>query len=261
MTLQQKVLPFWKDHARVWFTQFEAIVGSYRPRDETKYRLVLSVLQQPEIEQVTDILINPPESNKYEVLKSRFISVYEVSETRQFQKLLNNVQLGDNKPSQLLRIMRDLAASNIPDDALRIMWMGHLPTQVRAVLSISTEPDLNVLASMADKMMEHTNATVAAISHPKACSNHCDSPAEDKLDLLLTELNKMKLEVAELRRERARSPHRSAGPRWQSRSRSRSSRRPRHYGGPTWLCRYHFTYGDNAQCCEEPCAKAKGAEN
>lgn len=265
VTLQQKMLPFWRDHARVWFLQFEAIVGAYRPKDETKYRLVLSVLSQTELQQVTDILMKPPDANKYEALKDRLITVYEESETQQFQKLLHDIELGDQKPSQLLRRMRDLAATKVPDDALRVMWMGHLPAHIRAVLAIS-DTKLDDLATMADKMMEHTGQhNVAAITQPAPSTSKNSPPttvSTDKIDLLLAEMSQMKLEIAELRRGRDQQPYRK---RTRSRSRGKSHSRPRRtpvqYGGPDWLCFYHRRFGDRAHQCVEPCARRKTSEN
>lgn len=47
------------------------------------------------------------------------------------------MELGDQRPSQLLRRMRDLARDKIPDETFRIMWQGHLSSSVRAGLAVS----------------------------------------------------------------------------------------------------------------------------
>ncbi|GBP69252.1 hypothetical protein EVAR_56796_1 [Eumeta japonica] len=82
------------------------------------------------------------------------------SETRQLQKLLSELKLGDQRPSQLLRRMRDLARTKIPDDTLRVMWTEHLSTAVRAVLAVSDTKDLDNLAAVADKIIENTRPLV-----------------------------------------------------------------------------------------------------
>nr|XP_037870021.1 uncharacterized protein LOC110385715 isoform X4 [Bombyx mori] len=61
------------------------------------------------------------------------------------------MELGDQKPSQLLRRMRDLARDKIPDDTLRVLWQGHLPAPVRTVLAITETKDMEKLAAAADK--------------------------------------------------------------------------------------------------------------
>ncbi|GBP91735.1 hypothetical protein EVAR_92012_1 [Eumeta japonica] len=73
----------------------------------------------------------------------------------QLQKLLSEVELGD-QGRRLLRRMRDLVRTKIPDNTLRVMWTGHLPTAVRAVLAVSDTKDLDNLAAVADKIIENT---------------------------------------------------------------------------------------------------------
>ncbi|XP_053611983.1 uncharacterized protein LOC128676069 [Plodia interpunctella] len=153
--------PFWRAQPKLWFAQFEAVVSSYKTSEDQKYNLAVAVLERTDIEQVSDIICNPPSTGKYLALKKRLLSVYEESESKQFQKLLGGLELGEQKPSQLLRVMRDLSGTKVADDALKVLWMGHLPSQVRAVLSVSTESSLDTMATMADKMMEHTEQAVA----------------------------------------------------------------------------------------------------
>ncbi|XP_063830220.1 uncharacterized protein LOC135079494 [Ostrinia nubilalis] len=154
ISIQSKILPFWRDHPRLWFAQYEALINPMKISDEQKFRYVLGVLQTSEIQQISDILLNPPEKRKYDALKERLLSVYQESETKQFQKLISGLELGDQKPTQLLRRMRELGGSLVPDDALKVMWMNQLPTYVRTVLAINKEATLSTLAAMADLMME-----------------------------------------------------------------------------------------------------------
>ncbi|VVD04218.1 unnamed protein product [Leptidea sinapis] len=80
----------------------------------------------------------------------------EESENCQLQKLLSEIYLGDEKPSQLLRCMRALARTKIPDETLSIMSQGHLPAAVRSVLAVTDVKDLENLPAIADKTMENT---------------------------------------------------------------------------------------------------------
>ncbi|XP_050357851.1 uncharacterized protein LOC126778406 [Nymphalis io] len=106
-----------------------------------------------------------PQTKKYDTLKSRLLAVYEESENRQLQKLLSEIDLGDEKPSQLLRRMRDLARRKIPDETLSIMWQCHLPAAVRSVLAVTDVKDLENLATIADKIMENTRPIQIAESY------------------------------------------------------------------------------------------------
>lgn len=137
ITVTSRVPDFWLDQPRLWFYQVEAILAPQKLADEVKFNLVITKLSKEAIQQVTDILMQPPDTKKYDLLKERLLTVYEESETRQIQKLISEMELGDQRPSQLLRRMRDLARTKIPDDTLKILWQGHLPTAVRGIISVT----------------------------------------------------------------------------------------------------------------------------
>lgn len=265
ISIQSKLLPFWREHPRLWFAQFEALVDPLKTGDDQKYRYALGVLQAADIQQVSDLILNPPPTGKYNALKTRLLSVYEETESKQFQKLFSGLELGDQKPTQLLRRMRELGNNMVPENGLKVMWMNHLPVQVRAVLSVNTESSLNVLAAMADKMLEHIEPiTVAAVSKSNAAESQATyNVADTHLEKLSRQLEKLSLEIAALRsggRPRYRHSFRTRG---RSRSRSKSvhgtSRKP---GDVKWECKYHFRFGDRARRCESPCSRRnKSSEN
>ncbi|KAI5640739.1 hypothetical protein NE865_06846 [Phthorimaea operculella] len=201
VSIQSRLLPFWRTYPRLWFAHFELLVEPSRKSDDDKFRYVLSVLQPGDLQQVGDILLNPPTANKYQTLKDRLLSVYEESETKQFQKLISGLELGDEKPSQLLRKMRELGHNRMPDSGLKLMWMNQLPAQVRAVLSVSSESSLDNLAVMADKMLEHTGPTTIAAVSSSACtpgSSKQSSSQESIIEALSKQIDKLSFEVAEL---------------------------------------------------------------
>lgn len=256
ISIQSKLLPFWREHPRLWFAQFEAIVEPLKTSDDQKFRYALGVMQAVDIQQLSDIILKPPSTGKYEALKTRLLSVYEESASRQFQKLISGLELGDQKPTQLLRQMRELGKNMVPDDGLKVMWMNQLPVQARTVLSINNESSLDILAAMADKMLEHSEpVTVAAVSRTLEVQA-TQSSENTFFEKLTQKLDDLTFEIAALRsggRERYRHPFRS-------RSRSRSRPRAAHGsspkpGDPKWLCRYHFRFGDRARRCESPCGK------
>ncbi|XP_047987089.1 uncharacterized protein LOC125226949 [Leguminivora glycinivorella] len=256
ISIQSKLLPFWRENPRLWFAQFEAIVEPLKTSDDQKFRYALGVMQAADIQQVSDIILKPNMTGKYSALKTRLLSVYEESASRQFQKLISGLELGDQKPTQLLRRMRELGKNMVPDDGLRVIWMNQLPVQVRTVLSVNNESSLDILAAMADKMLEHTEpVTVAAVTR----TSEAQAPPSSDIALfekLSQKLENLTLEIAALRSS-SRQPYRRP---FRSRSRSRSRSRPTHEitrkpGDPGWLCRYHFRFGDRARKCESPCSK------
>lgn len=254
ITISSRVPEFWKEQARLWFIQYESVVNSQRLSDEAKYNLVIAKLTREAIQQVSDILLAPPDTGKYQTLKSRLLEVFEESENKQFQKLLTDLELGDQKPSQLLRRMRDLARGKLPDDTLCIMWTGHLPPSIRAVLAVSEVKDLDNLAAVADKILE----TTRPIDVTEIAQQMKPQSLEPSLSAqLLKEIASLKLQVTKMQRFRPPRNNRSRNTTRESRSHSRDatrdSSRRRTPDSPDWQCYYHYKYGHKANKCVEPC--------
>ncbi|XP_047037600.1 uncharacterized protein LOC124642896 [Helicoverpa zea] len=154
ISLPARLPPFWRQNPRLWFAQFEAAVAASKLGDEQKFNLVVPLLGCNNLELITDLILEPPATGKYQTLKERLIATFQESDDRQLQKLLSGLELGDQKPSHLLRRMRDLGGKLLSQEALKVMWLKQLPAYVRFVLSINTESSLETIAAMADKMLE-----------------------------------------------------------------------------------------------------------
>lgn len=218
--------------------------------DESKYQIVISKLSQEIIAQVTDILLNPPETKKYEILKQKLIKIYEESEDRQVKKLIGEMELGDQKPSQLMRKMQDLARGRVTNETLTVMWQSHLPSSVRSVLAVTDSKDMETLATIADKIMENLTPIQNVDSvQPKTSGRD---------DLVIAEINKLSNRLKNLE-TRSRSPWKRDY-RYRNTSRSRSNHRnSRNHRTPTpvnpnWLCYYHYKFRHKANKCVDPCS-------
>lgn len=255
ITVSARIPEFWNEMPRLWFAQMESVVASQKPGDAVKFNLVVSKLGRDALQQVSDILFAPPENDKYQTLKERLLQVYEESAERQFQKLVGELELGSQKPSQLLRRMRDLGRkAQISEKTLHNLWITRLPSSIRAVLTVSQDQELENLANIADKITE--NIRSGEIAEVSSSSNQL--PMGD----ILTQMHKMNLEIAALREEvKGHQEYRRNSFRGRSnrgyrngsrqRSQSRSARTP---DDPNWLCRFHFRYRNRAWSCEKPCA-------
>lgn len=255
ITVTSRIPEFWQDQPRTWFIQVEAVLHNQRLTDLAKYHLVIAKLGKQVISQVTDILLNPPADGKYEALKSRLLNIYEESECRQIQKLIGEMDLGDQKPSQLLRRMKDLARDKVTDDTLNVLWQNHLPSAVRAVLAVSDTKDLSTLATIADKVLESSRPlSVSAVSSdgPGTSSDTATIIAEiAKINLRLNQMEKSRSRSKSRGRGRGGSRSRSRGPRSRGRTPRRSPK------SEDWLCTYHYYYKDKANKCFQPCAWGK----
>ena len=58
--------------------------------------------------EVRNLLVNPPEENPYEKLKEKTISRVADSERQKIRQLLTAEELGDCKPTKLVRKMQQL---------------------------------------------------------------------------------------------------------------------------------------------------------
>lgn len=99
--------------------------------------------------------------NRYNALKEKLLQVFEESEARKLYKLIGEMELGDQGPSQLLTKMTDLVQGKVNEDTLSLLWKIHLPMWVRAVLTVSETNDLALLTKLADQVLEYTSHTTS----------------------------------------------------------------------------------------------------
>lgn len=234
-----KIPPFWKPDPKIWFLQIEAqFRNAGITADQTKYDYVVSSIEAGTLSQVADILVKPPDDDKYPAIKKRLIEIFADSETQKTQKLLTELELGDKKPSQLLCEMRNLATEQVPDEFLKTLWMQRLPLNMRSILSVSSD-DLSKLSTMADKIWElnPNSSQVARIVSPPADNNI----AQD----LQKQISNLALQIAEMNRRRDSSPQRRKY-RSNSRNRSKNNSDPNN-------CYFHQRFGERAYKCTPPC--------
>ncbi|XP_023218913.1 uncharacterized protein LOC111621085 [Centruroides sculpturatus] len=156
-----KLPQFWDKKADLWFINIEVQFKlADISQDTTKYYAVVSALNSEVLAYVSDIVKNPPRENLYQILKDRLIAEFSDSKQKRVKDLLSNAVLGDDKPSHLLRKMRQLASNKVGEEFLRTLWIQRLPKETQAILSVS-DGDLDKLAQMADKILELTPLQIA----------------------------------------------------------------------------------------------------
>ena len=227
-----KLPPFWSADPEIWFVQVEAqFTTKGIVAQKTKYDYVVSSLTPEFAMEVRDLLLNPPTVNPYDTLKTQLIKRTTASEQQKLQQLISGEELGDRKPTQLLRRMQQLLGDKLgtSSDANSFvceLFFQRLPSNVRMVLaSMDTSMDINKLADMADKVMEVATPTT-----------------------LRDEVTRLIYLVASLStRFRGRSNSQACSSR-----RSRSPV-PSSNSSSDTLCWYHAKFGEKAEKCREPC--------
>ena len=242
-----KLPPFWPQDPQVWFAQVEAQFSTRGiSAQQTMFDYVVASLS-PEIAlEVRDLILTPPTDDPYKVLKEQLVNRTAASEQRRLQQLFNAEELGDRKPSQLLRRMNQLLgdkASTTDSTFLQELFLQRLPANVRMVLASTAEPaSLEQLATLADKIME-------AVASP--------SISNVETSQLSTELSELRAEVARLRQlvDSHRRPSRTRS------SRTRSSSPALHRTQPQpVVCWYHKKFGEAARKCKPPCSKSENTQ-
>ena len=70
---------------------------------------VVASLTPEFITEIRDLILKPPDENPYNTIKEHLTKLTAASEQRQLQQLFSTEELGDRKPTQLLRQLQQLA--------------------------------------------------------------------------------------------------------------------------------------------------------
>ncbi|XP_066584056.1 uncharacterized protein [Prorops nasuta] len=188
--------PFMNDAPDLWFIMVEAEFDAARiTADGTKYSAVLRALDRDTLTLLTDVLRKPSPKDKYLNLKEAIINRVAESRTKQVDKLLTNLVLGDRKPSQLLREMRDLAKSEVSDDILHQLWLERLPAHMRPHLLTSSKLNLEAVAEIADRIIDTFQSSyvlAASKSTPGVSNCNLERKIDDLQALILTCMQEIK---------------------------------------------------------------------
>lgn len=257
---------FLSSQPKLYFIQMDAFMKLNRvSSDETKFQYVCA-MAPPELHPHMLEVVNdetPPEQRtktQYEQFKERVMQSFDRSAESRVRELLQQHGLGNQKPSQYLLSMKNLAAGECNDRMLKSLFLEQLPEWVRSILVVADEDDLTKLAALADKIMESSPRAAYPVVTELHGEAQLPAPAimaitssNEALRQLITRLEQQVRELREEVRGEQRSRSRS---RSQHNSRQRSSSR-RSNG----LCFYHSKHGASAIKCVAPCNWPKRNNN
>ncbi|GFO17019.1 hypothetical protein PoB_004352400 [Plakobranchus ocellatus] len=85
-----KLHEFWTTSPEVWFARVKAQFGTKNiTQDQTRYDYVISALGVRTAEEVEDVLVNPPYTDRYATLKNALIKAFGKSQAQRDSELLN----------------------------------------------------------------------------------------------------------------------------------------------------------------------------
>lgn len=231
-----RIPPFWAERPELWFAQVESQFALHRiTSDGAKYNYIVGNLDGNTLQYISDSVINPPAQDKYDHIKQKITECFAESGQKKITKLLSDVQLGDQRPSQLLNRQRTLAGATVNEEFLKSLWLRQLPSNVQAIVAASTA-NLNELAKLADTIME-VQASSSGVNKVSATTS-----LEDKIIALAHKFDQFE--------RRSRDTERKA--QYASRPHSRSKSQNRNGD----LCWYHAKFGNKATNCRKPCSRA-----
>ena len=241
-----KLPTFWPADPELWILQVEA---QFRTRnitqDSTKYDYIVGSLSPETAGEIRDVLLHPPENDKYTAIKAALLKRNELSEQKRLQELLSKEELGDRRPTQVLRRMRQLVGDTVMDPkVLRALFIQKLPLSVQQIMvTAADEVALEAMADMAEKIMEVTTAQVNKVQ------------VADQAAASSSEISQLRQEVQQLKQMiSGMSIQGQSAANQRNSSRGRSPYRRQRDVNRYPLCWYHHRFGEKSTKCDSPCS-------
>lgn len=255
-----RIPAFWPDHPELWFIQLEAQFALQRITSETtRYRWVIANLEPRYATEILDLITTPPENNPYSTIRLALITRLTESRQARLHQLLAGQELGDRRPSQMLRHLRSIDAS-VPENIVRTVWLDHLPEAVRAVVTTQMEMPADQLGQIADSVFDVVgNVRIAAMSNQRTDLQNNNRPGIIQAapitdnQSFLPQVSAIEGHVAELARQvTAFITHDRRSNRSQNRPQAVQQNNNDVNNGR--LCWFHFRFRERARKCIEPCS-------
>jgi hypothetical protein len=170
--------------------------------ERTKFNYIISQLDHRYAAEVEDIVTSPPQQDPYTKLRTELLSRLSLSKDQRAQQLFELEEMGDRKPSQFLRHLRNLTL-DVPDYVLRAAWTSRLPAHVRATLACHPGIELDTAAVCADRIIE---------SAPRPALASIVQPADNAELLRCIDELSQRVEALSAERNRPRSRDRTSRP-------------------------------------------------
>ncbi|BHF78959.1 hypothetical protein SprV_0602207600 [Sparganum proliferum] len=170
-------------------------------RVDTKIHIVVAALPMDIATDLRDIIDCPPTEAPYTALKEALISRISLSTQKRLQRLISEEDLGDRKPTQLLRRLEQLADGQKLDATMfKQLFLQRLPPSVQAILAPNIPSStVQTLAETADRILEYYQPPVTV----NVASRSTIAPTTEDV---VKRLDALTLEVSQLRATRGYNP-------------------------------------------------------
>ena len=251
--VQFRAPPFYTQDPTLWFSVLEChFQASGITSSLTKFAKATALLPPDILAQVPEVInaassATAPSTTIYHDLKTAVLKRLQSTVATRLQELLSKEELGNEKPSDLLRRMKNLLAdkyTSFDKELFLQLFYQRLPAAIqRSLFTVKSTLDIDALATLTDEFM----ATLAP--EPSAVTSVATQVSTMQLADLVAKLS---LQVQDLQgqlndRSRSRSPYHPHRSRRRTRSRSNTK-------DSSGVCFYHRRFGMDARRCNTPCA-------
>lgn len=228
--------PFVADNIDMWFWSLERwFEGTNVIDDSHQFSAVLLALPLPTVAVFKEQLDNPPQVGKYQFAKKLISKHFARNDFDRIKTLVDNMELGDSKPSELYAHMREIAGDVVSHATLKGLWIMRLPDQWRPSLALTSNEPLDFLRA-ADLMHEVT---------PR--NSNCSIDSSSVSDAAAADVQHPNHLVCGV--EKAKPPKKKFF------VPKRFNRFPGHsQSADQSLCCYHAAFGARARMCRHPCS-------
>lgn len=240
-----RLAPFWPDTPAAWFGMAECQFHLRRITDERdKFCILVSSLSKDSIRLVSHLVEQPPADLPYTTLKATLLSSHQLTDFQRVELLHRVEPLGGRRPSELLAVMMELCPRGQENNIFfQFMFLQRLPKEIRIMLAEDDHGDLRRLAEKADKLWSlHSRQghdLVAAMS-----------------DVQLEDEGAVAAVQGGYRQAANKKFHgKSAAKKPATPSSGVANPSPAYLARDSaGLCFYHWTFGEKATKCKEPCS-------
>ena len=212
-----RVPPFWPDDVELWFTMLEVQFATARiTSDQERFQTAVAHLDKSHVRLIRDVVTAPPATGCYEFVKKELIKILGESDAKSLRHVIEKEQMGDRKPSQFYRDLRNLATNALADDFILTVWEDRLQPRVRSILASVQSKDPGTRIQIADSIFETTLETgqivaasaarLPAATHPTGQNSGIGDPVatalnalNDRLTQMDSRMDQMQAQIAELR--------------------------------------------------------------
>ena len=196
-----KLPTFTPESPDLFFLLIEAALKQEGVIDPNKIFLQI-LMQLPQRVQIqAKYLLNTIDPDKVNKLKNIVYSLYNLSEEERLKKLLSSTSLGDMRPSEYLRHIRELQGANTdPNSSLiRTYFLQSLPDTIASFAHLmSSSHSLDEIAAIADKSASFCRDKSSKAESPINSINAIETPSLDvKIDNLSKQINSLSLSATQ----------------------------------------------------------------